>query len=202
MTPGTLRIGTYFVNPPFEYVADGQRIGFEVDLMNEIAGRLSLSPAFVDTQWETILQEMQEGQIIVVQTKDFWYVYTVTVNEVVTPHSVEVVAPTPDQIGVAPKKAMMTLTTCNPKWNDYQRMAVRLDQQNVPEDDPIRQDLLMARDAVEELCERLRHLGESGNAGAKNKTPSKSRPEQNLPINAQDNLAIFMAAQTNRMSIN
>jgi ABC-type amino acid transport substrate-binding protein len=37
MTPGTLRIGTYFVNPPFEYVSDGQRVGFEVDLMNEIA---------------------------------------------------------------------------------------------------------------------------------------------------------------------
>jgi ABC-type amino acid transport substrate-binding protein len=62
MTPGTLRIGTYFVNPPFEYVADGQRIGFEVDLMNEISARLSLSPVFVDTQWETILQEMQEGR--------------------------------------------------------------------------------------------------------------------------------------------
>ncbi len=70
------------------------------------------------------LQEMQKGQLIVVQTKDFWYVYTVTVNEVVTPHSIEVVAPTPDKIGVAPKQAMMTLTTCNPKWNDYQRMAV------------------------------------------------------------------------------
>lgn len=62
MTPGTLRIGTYFVNPPFEYVADGQRIGFEVDLMNEISRGLSLSPAFVDTQWETILQEMQDGR--------------------------------------------------------------------------------------------------------------------------------------------
>jgi ABC-type amino acid transport substrate-binding protein len=62
MTPGMLRIGTYFVNPPFEYVSDGQRIGFEVDLMNEISRRLSLSPAFVDTQWETILQEMQDGR--------------------------------------------------------------------------------------------------------------------------------------------
>jgi ABC-type amino acid transport substrate-binding protein len=61
-TPGTLRIGTYFVNPPFEYVSGGQRIGFEVDLMNEIAGRLSLAPAFVDTEWETILQQMQAGQ--------------------------------------------------------------------------------------------------------------------------------------------
>jgi ABC-type amino acid transport substrate-binding protein len=62
MTPGTLRIGTYFVNPPFEYVSGGQRIGFEVDLMNEIAARLSLAPAFVDTEWETILKQMQAGQ--------------------------------------------------------------------------------------------------------------------------------------------
>ena len=62
LSPGTLRIGTYFVNPPFEYVSNGQRIGFEVDLMDEIARRLSLQPVFVDTQWETILQEMQQGR--------------------------------------------------------------------------------------------------------------------------------------------
>ena len=61
LTPGTLRIGTYFVNPPFEYVLNGQRIGFEVDLMNEAARRLSLAPVFVDTRWETILQQMQQG---------------------------------------------------------------------------------------------------------------------------------------------
>ena len=53
-----------------------------------------------------------------------WYVYRVTANEIVTPHSIEVVAPTPDRIGVAPTTAMLTLTTCNPKWNDYQRMVV------------------------------------------------------------------------------
>jgi ABC-type amino acid transport substrate-binding protein len=62
MTPGTLRIGTYFVNPPFEYVSDGQRVGFEVDLMNEIATHLSLTAMFVDTEWENILQEMQSGR--------------------------------------------------------------------------------------------------------------------------------------------
>lgn len=62
MTPGTLRIGTYFVNPPFEYVSDGQRVGFEVDLMNEIATHLSLTAMFVDTEWENILQETQSGR--------------------------------------------------------------------------------------------------------------------------------------------
>jgi sortase A len=70
------------------------------------------------------LQELQPGQLIVVETRDDWYEYQVTQNEIVTPHSVEVVAATPDHIGVAPTAAMMTLTTCNPKWDNYQRMAV------------------------------------------------------------------------------
>jgi ABC-type amino acid transport substrate-binding protein len=49
------------VNPPFEYISNGQRLGFEVDLMDEIARRLGLQASFVDTRWDTILQEMQEG---------------------------------------------------------------------------------------------------------------------------------------------
>jgi ABC-type amino acid transport substrate-binding protein len=59
---GTLRIGTYFVNPPFEFIDKTERVGFEVDLMNEVASRLSLKPVFVNTTWEKILQQMQDGQ--------------------------------------------------------------------------------------------------------------------------------------------
>ena len=70
------------------------------------------------------LQEVRPGDQVVVATRDYWYVYRVTANEIVTPHSIEVVAPTPDRIGVAPTTAMLTLTTCNPKWDDYQRMVV------------------------------------------------------------------------------
>src|ERR1700722_9149352 len=62
LAPGTLRIGTYFVNPPFEYVSTGAKLGFEVDLMNEIARRLGLAPVFVNTQWETILRETEGGR--------------------------------------------------------------------------------------------------------------------------------------------
>ena len=61
LAPGTLRIGSYFVNPPFEFVDKGQNVGFEVDLMNEIAGRLKLRPVYVNTTWEVILQQMQSG---------------------------------------------------------------------------------------------------------------------------------------------
>jgi ABC-type amino acid transport substrate-binding protein len=62
LAPGKLRIGTYFVNPPFEYLSKGARVGFEVDLMNEIALRLGLAPVFVNTRWETILREMEQGR--------------------------------------------------------------------------------------------------------------------------------------------
>jgi ABC-type amino acid transport substrate-binding protein len=60
--PGVLRIGTYFVNPPFEFLSGGKRVGFEVELMEAIAVRLNLQPVFVNTEWETILQQTQEGR--------------------------------------------------------------------------------------------------------------------------------------------
>jgi len=59
LQPGVLRIGTYFVNPPFEYRAGGKHVGFEVDLMTEVARRLGLRPTFVDTRWEVILAQME-----------------------------------------------------------------------------------------------------------------------------------------------
>src|SRR4051812_36888308 len=62
LAAGKLTIGTYFVNPPFEYISASERVGFEVDLMNEIALRLTLAPLFIDTEWERILQEMKAGR--------------------------------------------------------------------------------------------------------------------------------------------
>src|SRR3954451_10057316 len=59
LEPGVLRVGTYFVNPPFEFISGEERIGFEVDLRSEIARRLSLRTVLVNTQWELILGKMQ-----------------------------------------------------------------------------------------------------------------------------------------------
>jgi ABC-type amino acid transport substrate-binding protein len=53
LAPGMLRVGTYFVNPPFEYVAKGADVGFEVDLMEEISRWLGLKPIFINTHRET-----------------------------------------------------------------------------------------------------------------------------------------------------
>jgi len=61
LAQGELRVGTYFVNPPFEYIAKGARVGFEINLKEEIARRLWLKLIFINTRWETILKEMQDG---------------------------------------------------------------------------------------------------------------------------------------------
>jgi sortase A len=70
------------------------------------------------------LDEVHRGDSIVVETKSTWYVYQVSSTEIVKPTAVQVVAPVPGKPGVKPKVAMLTLTTCNPKFNNYQRLIV------------------------------------------------------------------------------
>lgn len=70
------------------------------------------------------LDEVHSGDAIVVETQKSWFVYKVTKQEIVKPTAIEVVAPVPDQPGVRPTDAMLTLTTCNPKWDNYQRLII------------------------------------------------------------------------------
>ena len=58
----TLVVGTYFTNPPFEFIKEGKRVGFEVDLLNAICQRLKLKCEFVDTTWEGILTRLENQQ--------------------------------------------------------------------------------------------------------------------------------------------
>jgi sortase A len=70
------------------------------------------------------LDQVQAGDYLIMETATNWYVYRVYQNEIVSPHAMQVIAPTPDKPGVAPTQADITLTTCNPKWDNYQRMIV------------------------------------------------------------------------------
>lgn len=70
------------------------------------------------------LDELNPGDVIGVETKDFWYVYQVFGDETVKPSAVEVVAPVPDQPGVKPTKALLTLTTCTPKGSHAKRLII------------------------------------------------------------------------------
>ncbi|MEV6492885.1 class E sortase, partial [Actinoplanes sp. NPDC051633] len=81
------------------------------------------------------LDELREGDVIGVETRDSWYIYKVTSQQVVLPSAVEVVAPVPGKPRAKPKKKILTLTTCNPKFNNYERLIVHAElAQTVPRD--------------------------------------------------------------------
>ncbi|MEV6599076.1 class E sortase [Actinoplanes sp. NPDC051346] len=82
------------------------------------------------------LDELKPGDVIGVETRNNWYVYKVTQSEVVKPSQVEVVAPVPGQPGKKPTKALLTLTTCNPKFDNYQRLIVHAELVDTVKRDP------------------------------------------------------------------
>jgi sortase A len=70
------------------------------------------------------LDRMRTGDPVVVETRTTYYIYRVTQQRIVTPTSVGVVAPVPGKPGAKPTTAMLTITTCNPKWDNYERLVV------------------------------------------------------------------------------
>lgn len=68
------------------------------------------------------LDQLQKGDAVVVESGTTWYTYEVTKEYVVEPTQVEVILPVPNEPGVEPTRALMTLTTCNPRWASYERL--------------------------------------------------------------------------------
>lgn len=69
------------------------------------------------------LDKVKDGQQIIVETKTARYTYKVVANFLVKPNDSWVVGPTPPGTGKGAR--LVTLTTCNPKWDNYQRLIVR-----------------------------------------------------------------------------
>lgn len=90
------------------------------------------------------LDQLKPGDAVVVQTAGNWYVYRVLGDrhrgdlgatdaqgvpgrEIVVPSQVEVIDPVPDHPGQTPTRAVMTMTTCHPKYSANNRMVVHAD---------------------------------------------------------------------------
>jgi sortase A len=71
------------------------------------------------------LDKMSNGDAIVVETRSGWYVYRVDKKHIVNPHDVGVVAKNPNKPGAPTTAKYLTLTTCNPKWDNYERLIIR-----------------------------------------------------------------------------
>jgi sortase (surface protein transpeptidase) len=92
------------------------------------------------------IDELREGDPVVVETADSWFVYRVLGDpatgdfttdpsgipgqQIVSPSDIEVISPTPNATaGAAPTGAYLTLTTCHPRYSAKQRLIIhaRLD---------------------------------------------------------------------------
>ena len=81
------------------------------------------------------IDTIRPGDAIVVETAAAYVVYRAVRSEIVPPTDVNVLAPVPEQPGVAPTEAWLTLTSCEPKYGSTNRFIVfaKLDR-SVPRD--------------------------------------------------------------------
>lgn len=68
--------------------------------------------------------DLQEGGLVVLETRDEWFTYTVSGSEIVAPTAIEVTYPVPGQPGAEPTEQLLTLTTCHPKYSAQQRLII------------------------------------------------------------------------------
>lgn len=84
-----------------------------------VAGhRLTHGSAFTE------IDRLRDGDVVGVRTAGTWFVYRVTGHEIVEPGQVDVIAAVPGEPGVAPTRALMTLTSCHPLYGSSQRYVV------------------------------------------------------------------------------
>jgi sortase A len=53
---------------------------------------------------------------VVVETESEWFTYELDSMEIVSPSDVWVIDPVPGEPDAKPTQALITLTTCNPRW--------------------------------------------------------------------------------------
>ncbi|ATY13977.1 class E sortase [Amycolatopsis sp. AA4] len=70
------------------------------------------------------LDTIAPGDQVTVEDRTRRYVYEVDANRLVSPRDAGVLLPVPERPGEVPTVARLTLTTCNPKWDNYQRLIV------------------------------------------------------------------------------
>ncbi|WP_161780822.1 class E sortase [Amycolatopsis orientalis] len=70
------------------------------------------------------LDKVQPGDEILIEDKSARYVYLAERTSITSPGDSAVLAAVPGEPGAAPSAAQVTLTTCNPKWDNYERLIV------------------------------------------------------------------------------
>lgn len=84
-----------------------------------LAGHRQTNGAVLD-----LVEEIQHGDRIYVQTQEGFYIYSVYETKIVLPTQVEVIAPNPADPTAEATERILTLTTCHPRYGDTERYIV------------------------------------------------------------------------------
>ena len=70
------------------------------------------------------IDKIKKGDTIVVETATDWFTYVVDKHQIVAPTDVWVIEPVPGQPKAEATQALITLTSCEPRWASYKRWIV------------------------------------------------------------------------------
>jgi len=89
------------------------------------------------------IDAIQTGDVMVIETREAYFVYRAVRSEIVLPTKVDVLDPVPEQPGVPPTERWFTLTSCNPRYGSSHRYIVfAAFEQKIPHDQGLPADLL------------------------------------------------------------
>ncbi len=77
------------------------------------------------------VDKLAKGEWLVLETRSAWFVYKIYQSQIVLPTKISVVSANPDHPGARATRKILTLTTCNPKWDNYQRLVIHAEQVRV-----------------------------------------------------------------------
>lgn len=64
------------------------------------------------------------GDVVLIETKDYYFVYRVSGHQIVAPTQVSVLDPVPDEPRVKATEAVLTMTSCHPEFSARERYVV------------------------------------------------------------------------------
>jgi sortase A len=70
------------------------------------------------------IDALRTGDRIYIQTKAGYYTYIYRNTEIVLPNRIDVVLPVPGHEGARPTERLLTMTSCNPRYGDWERIVV------------------------------------------------------------------------------
>lgn len=121
------RLGRTFEVPvvqgvSLEYLAQGVGHYPETALPGEIGNFSVAGHRATNGEPFAMLDQLRVGDFVIVETGTTWYTYEVYDESIVAPTQVDVVFAVPGDAKAQPEEALMTLTTCNPRWDSYERL--------------------------------------------------------------------------------